>query len=265
VVLSAEAYDRFFQKHNRSLLVLGEQVQKRILESTFVIAGLGAVGTPLFEILVRMGIGKIIIIDPDRKVEDHNLDRQFLYREEDVGKPKVLAAKENALEINSDVQVISYVGRFSDALESSLFESIKRSDIIFSAIDNRLGRYSVARFCYAFNIPHIDGTTGGYNCRAYIFPEPRKGPCYLCTLTRKDYEEISKNFSCIRRENTSFIAPAIVQTGVQVADIMAIEAIKILSGKIPEYNEIRVNLEDWSLMKEKIDLSEGHRWWRVIG
>jgi adenylyltransferase/sulfurtransferase len=251
--------ERNLRKHSRSVLILGEKNQKKLTESTVTIAGLGAVGTSIFEILVRQGVGRIIGIDPDLTVEDHNLDRQFLYREKDIGKPKALLAKENAREINSDVEVIPYVGKFSDAIKSSLSEVIKYSDLLISGIDNRLGRYSVSRFSYVYNIPHLDGATGGFNCRAYVFPEPRKGPCYLCTLTKKDYEEISKIFSCTRREGNNFVAPAIVQTGVQVATILAMEAIKILIGFPVRYNEIRVNLMSWSIMKGKLDPTKGHR------
>jgi len=245
-------------KHNRSIPILGREGHERLADSVVVIAGVGAIGSILFEIMVRQGIGLVIVIDPDLAVESHNLDRQFLYRERDLGKPKATAAKEAAKEINEDVEVVPYVGTFSNAINSSLRELVSSADLIVSAIDNRLGRYSVSRFAYTHGIPHLDGATGEFNCRAYIFPHPHKGPCYLCTLTKKDYEEISKVFSCTRKTDNDSIAPAITETGVQVANVLAIEAIRLLLGMPTRYNEIRMNLYDWNLFAENIETSSGH-------
>lgn len=251
------------ERHDRSIRIIGEKRQERLAKSTIVVAGIGAVGTPLLEIMVRQGVETIIVIDPDPKVEEHNLDRQFLFRESSVGRPKVLAAKSACIEINSNVEVIPYIGTFSQAVNSFLITDLEPADLIFSGIDNRLGRYSVAKFAFTHDIPHLDGATGGFNCRGYIFPNPRKGPCLLCTFSKKDYEEISKPYSCTRRTRNS-IAGAITETGVIVATILAMEAVKLLTGIPLYYNEIRLNLENWKPTTEKIDPTENHRYFHII-
>jgi adenylyltransferase/sulfurtransferase len=111
-------------KHDRSIPILGKEGHERLENSVVVVAGLGAIGSVFFEIMVRQGIGIVIAIDPDQTVENHNLDRQFLYREIDLGKQKATAAMETAKEINKEVDVVSYVGTFSQAINSSLRETI---------------------------------------------------------------------------------------------------------------------------------------------
>jgi adenylyltransferase/sulfurtransferase len=252
------------RRHSRSIEVIGEKRQKQLAKSKIVIGGVGAVGTPFLEIMVRQGIGTIIVIDPDREVEEHNLDRQFLFKESSIGKPKALSAKEESLKINSNVEIFPYIGTFSKAIYSSLKDDIATADLVFSGIDNGIGRYSVAKHAFIQNIPHLDGATGGFNCRAYVFPFPREGPCLLCTFSKKDYEEISKSYSCTRRNGNILIGGAITETSVMVADILAMEALKLLVGIPTYYNEIRVNLENYEIMAERVAPMQNHRFFHVM-
>jgi molybdopterin/thiamine biosynthesis adenylyltransferase len=219
--------------------------------------GLGALGSAMAEILVRQGVGTLIGVDSDPRVEEHNLDRQFLYRESQLGKPKALAAEEAISEVNSEVQFIPYVGEFEEAIRSSCSSAISSSNVLVSAVDNGLARYSVSKYSLIHDIPHLDGATGGFNCRAYVMPHPRKGPCLICTFSRKDYKEISRPFSCTRRDNSQ-PAPAITETGFQAATVLAIETVKLLLGKPVQHNEIRVSMNPWSIFAERIDASPSH-------
>lgn len=244
-------------RHRRSELILGKKGHKKLRRSVVTIIGLGAVGSATAEILARQGLGTLIGVDPDSRIEQHNLDRQFLYREKHVGKPKALAAEKTIAEINSEVQFIPYVGEFEEAIRSSCSNIILSSNVLVSAVDNGLARYSVSKYSLIHDIPHLDGATGGFNCRAYVMPHPREGPCLTCTFSRKGYEEISRPFSCTRR-NSSQPAPAITETGFQVAAVLAIETVKLLLGKPVQCNEIRISMNTWSIFAERIDPSPSH-------
>jgi adenylyltransferase/sulfurtransferase len=83
---------------------VGKEGQRRILASTAVVVGCGALGTHIASSLVRAGVGRVRIIDRDF-VELSNLQRQVLFDENDVtqGLPKAVAAAQKLQRINSQV------------------------------------------------------------------------------------------------------------------------------------------------------------------
>ena len=95
-------------RYSRQIVLkeIGKNGQKALAKKTIVIIGLGALGTVSAELLTRAGIGKLILVDNDIIALD-NLQRQVLYDEEDVGKPKVLQAENKLKKINSNVKIES--------------------------------------------------------------------------------------------------------------------------------------------------------------
>src|SRR3989338_4079845 len=92
-------YERqLFFKH------IGKEGQNKLRKATVTIVGIGALGSYSAELLCRAGIGKLILIDDDT-VELHNLQRQSLYEEKDIGKKKVVAAREHLSKINREVEI----------------------------------------------------------------------------------------------------------------------------------------------------------------
>src|SRR5713101_6237676 len=85
---------------------LGEAGQRRIREARVVLAGCGALGTVLADLLTRGGVGTLRIVDRDF-VELSNLQRQVLFEETDAreGLPKAVAAARRLARINSDVAI----------------------------------------------------------------------------------------------------------------------------------------------------------------
>ena len=91
---------------------IGKKGQSKLLKSTAAIVGLGALGSNSAELLARGGIGRLLLIDRD-VVELSNLQRQRLFNEDDIGKPKALAAKEHLNEINSEVEIAFLINYFN--------------------------------------------------------------------------------------------------------------------------------------------------------
>src|SRR5699024_6028061 len=89
--------------------------QLKLVESSVLIVGAGALGGVIANQLVRAGIGKIRLIDRDY-VEISNLQRQFLFEEQDVDNalPKAIAAKNKLIKINSDVEIEAIVGNVTN-------------------------------------------------------------------------------------------------------------------------------------------------------
>ena len=94
--MNSERYSR-----QTILTEIGVAGQKKIGQAVIAIVGMGALGTGAADLLVRAGIGALILIDRD-VVEESNLQRQTLYEEKDVGKSKVVAAKEKMEKINDN-------------------------------------------------------------------------------------------------------------------------------------------------------------------
>ena len=126
------------ERYSRQILYknIGEDGQRKLLNSTVLIVGVGALGSVSSEMLTRLGIGKLILIDRDY-VELSNLQRQTLYTEKDVNdqKPKAIAAYEHLKEIREDLDIEVHVNHV-DAL---FLESLVKEhdvDLILDGTDN---------------------------------------------------------------------------------------------------------------------------------
>jgi molybdopterin synthase catalytic subunit len=94
------------ERFSRQLLVWGEENQRRLAQSTLLIAGLGGLGATVSQILARAGVAALHLVD-DGTVALSDLHRQSLYGECDVGRKKVEVAKERLIAINSGVNIIA--------------------------------------------------------------------------------------------------------------------------------------------------------------
>src|SRR5271167_4419004 len=96
------------EKYSRQILFagIGEGGQEKLLASSAVIVGCGALGTVVANLLVRAGVGRLRIIDRDF-VEPSNLQRQTLFEESDAREalPKAVAAERKLRSINSSVGI----------------------------------------------------------------------------------------------------------------------------------------------------------------
>ena len=93
-------------KFERTIGLIGEAKFNKITTKTLLIFGLGGVGGTAFEALVRTGFNKFVIVDFD-KVSESNLNRQILYTSKDINKNKCDVAKERALQINEQAEIIN--------------------------------------------------------------------------------------------------------------------------------------------------------------
>src|SRR5207247_8343323 len=83
---------------------IGPDGQRAISESTAAVVGLGALGSISADLLARAGLGRLRLVDRD-VVELVNLQRQSLYSEEDLDRPKAEAAADRLRKVNSDIEV----------------------------------------------------------------------------------------------------------------------------------------------------------------
>src|ERR671924_2408527 len=103
-------------RYSRHILLpeVGGKGQKKIAQAKVLIVGAGGLGSPAAFYLAAAGVGTIGIIDSDA-VDLSNLQRQVIHLTPDVGRSKVLSAKEKITAINPDVKVVTYEDRLTAA------------------------------------------------------------------------------------------------------------------------------------------------------
>src|SRR4030081_1423537 len=127
---------KLVERYSRQILFteIGEAGQQRLLESSAVLVGCGALGTALANLLVRAGLGKIRILDRDF-VEPSNLQRQTLFEESDAREalPKAVAAERRLRAINSGVAIEGIV---TDLGPKNAEELLQGFNLILDGTDN---------------------------------------------------------------------------------------------------------------------------------
>src|SRR5258706_2156019 len=116
------------ERYKRHLLLdgVGPEGQTALLSSSVLLIGAGGLGSPLALYLAAAGVGRIGIVDFDR-VEASNLQRQVLYGTQDVGRPKLEAARRRLADLNPDVRVELHEERLTSA---NALEVLARYDVV---------------------------------------------------------------------------------------------------------------------------------------
>ena len=117
---------------DRTIRLVGEEGQARLLRAKVALFGLGGVGSYALEALVRAGIGEMLLVDGD-VVEETNLNRQLIATRATLGQPKSEVARARALSIRPDM-VIDARHAFYDAQTTGQFD-LSRYDWVVDAID----------------------------------------------------------------------------------------------------------------------------------
>lgn len=159
---------------------IGKKGMKKLRNSAVGIVGLGALGSVSAQLLARAGIGKLILVDRD-VVELSNLQRQSLFAEHDIGKPKASAAKEKLGKINSDVEIDFFIDDLNFESIEKIFNKKNKIDLILDCTDNLETRFLINDFCIKNKIPFIYSSAVG--SKGYIFNIiPNKTACLRCFL-----------------------------------------------------------------------------------
>jgi len=152
--------------------------QRKLKSSKVLVVGTGGLGSPLLLYLAAAGVGSIGIVDFD-VVDESNLQRQVLFTVDDVGTPKVDAAKRKLLALNPHIQIATYNIRLTS---QNALEIIEPYDVVADGTDNFPTRYLVNDACvmlgktnvYA-SIFRFEGQLSVFN---YLDKDGDRGPTY---------------------------------------------------------------------------------------
>jgi molybdopterin/thiamine biosynthesis adenylyltransferase/rhodanese-related sulfurtransferase len=154
---------------------VGIEGQRRLKQARVLCIGAGGLGSPASLYLAAAGIGTIGLVEFDR-VDVSNLQRQLLYTDADIGRPKLEAAAARLRATNPHITIRAHDTRFSAAVAESL---LREYDIVVDGTDNFATRYLVNDACVLFGKPNVYGSIFRFEGQASVFAAP-DGPCYRC-------------------------------------------------------------------------------------
>lgn len=218
---------------------IGPDGQRKLLRSKVAIIGCGALGSTGASLMVRAGVGEVVLVDRD-VVERNNLQRQTLYDESDVGQPKADIACKKLRKVNSEIAI---TGLICDLNPGNITEVLAGADLVVDATDNVLVRMLINDHCVKNSIPWIyAGVIGTTGMTMNILPG---GPCLRCMLPILPQAGPADTCDTVGVLNT---LPALV------ASVQATEALKILTKAEPSKD--LVVIEAWSQQYEKVRLKK---------
>jgi molybdopterin/thiamine biosynthesis adenylyltransferase len=145
-------------RYLRNMGTLEVEGQLRLLRSRVAIFGLGGLGGAVVELLARMGVGSLVVVDGDT-FSDDNLNRQILSIPSKLGMEKVAVAKERIVEINPAAEVSSL---YLQATYQEMLQIIEGCDVVVDALDNIPSRLDLQRACASREIPLVHGAIAGF-------------------------------------------------------------------------------------------------------
>ncbi|ORX85343.1 hypothetical protein BCR32DRAFT_229799 [Anaeromyces robustus] len=156
--------------------VLGKKLLEKVENSKILMVGSGGIGCELLKNLVMSGFKNIEIIDLDT-IDLSNLNRQFLFQRQHIGKSKSKVARKSALEFNPNVNIVAHHANIKDPQFN--IKWFKSFDIVMNALDNLDARRHVNTMCLAANVPLIESGTSGYLGQATVI-EKNVTECFEC-------------------------------------------------------------------------------------
>ncbi|MEL7656037.1 MAG: tRNA threonylcarbamoyladenosine dehydratase [Bacillota bacterium] len=171
---------------DRTQMLLGWEMLKRIKSQKVIVFGVGGVGGFAVEALVRAGIQTIAIVDYDL-IDITNINRQIIALHSTIGKLKVEVMADRIKDINPDAEIRV----FADRLTSENIETfqLKEYDYIVDAIDDVPAKLLLIREAKQKDIPIISsmGTGNKFDPSQFKITDIRKtNTCPLAKIIRKE-------------------------------------------------------------------------------
>jgi molybdopterin/thiamine biosynthesis adenylyltransferase len=155
------------RKYLRQIIMpeVGMSGQENLKAAKVAIVGAGGLGCPALMYLASSGVGNLCVIDHD-VVQHSNLHRQILYAENDVGKQKVIAAKDKICNMHPSVNVIAVNLRLD---KDNARELLDGHDVVIDGSDNFATRYVVNEVCSSMSIPLVYASVLGFEGQIAVF------------------------------------------------------------------------------------------------
>lgn len=217
--------ETYWQIATRQMSIVTKEEQEKFRNGKITVIGCGGIGGQSIEMLARMGIGELVLVDED-VFDITNLNRQSLSSTDTIGLEKSEVAAEKVKTINPHVKVTKYSAHVD---ETNIDEIIGDSDIVIDALDNLLTRVIASRKAAEKRIPFIHGAVHGTLGQVTVFLANTKSyeeMFGLPSLGKELSEDVVDELSSIASGKPPVIGPV----PNLVSCLQAMEAFKILTG-----------------------------------
>lgn len=194
-------------RYSRNLGALTKDEIDSLKSKRVCVVGCGGLGGYVIELLARIGIGTLTVVDGDSFVLS-NLNRQLLSTEAAIGKGKAEAAFERVHEINSEVLLKAVPMYLTEENSDSILDG---HDLVVDALDNISSRRILAESCGRLGLPLVHGAISGW-CAQITVIAPNSG----------GFDRLYPAESSGKRPSSLSFTPALC------ASIQTAEAVKIL-------------------------------------
>lgn len=156
-----------FLRYNRQTILpeIGDLGQAKLKKAKVLVLGAGGLGCPVLQYIATAGVGTIGIVDFDT-IEIHNLHRQILYTEDQIGWAKATTAKSVIQKLNPLIEVVAFEEKLTLENASKI---IAYFDIVVDGSDNFTTRYLVNDTCLALKKPLVYGSILGFEGQLAVF------------------------------------------------------------------------------------------------
>ncbi len=192
--------------------------QQQLLKSKVLLFGAGGLGSPIAMYLAASGIGELTIVDPDT-VDLSNLQRQILYRTQNIGEDKVNSAEQTLNELNSQTHIRTIKATLKN---EKLNEEIQRTDVVVDATDNFESRFAINAACVKNKTALVTGAAIRFEGQVMVFDMQDESACYQCLFANQAYDSNEIEESC---SETGILGSV---TGL-IGSIQATEVVKLLT------------------------------------
>jgi len=158
VELAALSREIIPERYQRNIGSIGLKGQIRLLQAKVGLVGAGGLGGFALELLARMGVGMLVVVDDD-VFSDSNLNRQLLATENNMNIPKAETAAKRIEEINSSVEVQVFQCRSNS---TNLPDILADCDLVLDCLDNLSSRFDLENVCQKMGIIMIHGAIAGF-------------------------------------------------------------------------------------------------------
>ena len=218
--------DGYWEIASRQMSIVTRSEQERFKDAKITVIGCGGIGGETIEMLARMGVGELVLVDKDA-FDLSNLNRQTLATLKDVGLEKNEVAKDKVRLINPYVKVTSFNEHVD---QTNIDKIIGDSNIVIDALDNVLTRVIVSRKAKEKGIPYIHGAIHGTLGRITVFlPNSEKTYEEMFNLPSVG-KDLNQDTIDALKNVTSGVPPVIGPTPNLIGCLEAIEAYKIITG-----------------------------------
>ena len=156
-----------FLRYNRQMMLpeIGDAGQEKLKKAKVLVIGAGGLGCPVLQYIATAGVGTIGIVDFD-KVEIHNLHRQILYTENQVGQAKSTTAKSVLENLNPLIDIIAFEEKLT---AENAVRIIQNFDVVVDGCDNFATRYLVNDTCVTLGKTLVYGSILKYEGQLAVF------------------------------------------------------------------------------------------------